>query len=191
VRSTGFRCCPFRKSKLWRVAGATDGTSMRRINSSHASAACDEDRHGLPRLRPAGQGAGLRGQCWHGRSIMLAMSAMSFGPFHVLPSQQLLLEGDRSLRLGSRAFDIMVALVEQAGQLVSKDEMRNLVWPGPSSKMAISKSRLRPSDGHCGGEDGKRCISTVAGRGYWFVASVMRSTDMDGRTLAKSRWWRE
>ena len=75
---------------------------------------------------------------------------MSFGPFHVLPSQQLLLEEDRSLRLGRRAFDIMVALVERAGQLVSKDEMRNLVWPGPSSKMAISKSRLRASDGHSG-----------------------------------------
>ena len=76
-----------------------------------------------------------------GRDVMLAVSAMSFGPFHILPSQRLLLEGDRPLRLGSRAFDILVVLIERAGELVSKDELRNLVWPIPLSKMATSKSR--------------------------------------------------
>jgi DNA-binding winged helix-turn-helix (wHTH) protein len=92
---------------------------------------------------------------------------MSFGPFHVLPSQRPLLEGDRSLRLGSRAFDIMIALVERAGQLVSKDEMRNLVWPGTfveDGNLKVPVAALRRTLRY--GEDGKRCFSAVAGRGY-------------------------
>src|SRR5260221_11132084 len=62
------------------------------------------------------------------RSIALAAPAMSFGPFHVLPYQRLLLEGDRPLRLGSRALDILGALVERAGALVSKGELMARAW---------------------------------------------------------------
>jgi hypothetical protein len=37
--------------------------------------------------------------------------AVSFGPFRRLPAQRLLLEGDKAVRLGSRALDILIALV--------------------------------------------------------------------------------
>jgi DNA-binding winged helix-turn-helix (wHTH) protein len=39
--------------------------------------------------------------------------AISFGPFRLLAEQRLLLEGDQPVRLGSRAFDILAALVER------------------------------------------------------------------------------
>jgi DNA-binding winged helix-turn-helix (wHTH) protein len=45
-------------------------------------------------------------------------SAISFGPFRLVAAQRLLLEGDKPVRLGSRAFDILAALVERAGQVV-------------------------------------------------------------------------
>lgn len=117
-----------------------------------------------------------------GQSIVLAVSAMSFGPFHLVPSQRLLLEGDRPLCLGSRAFDILVALVKRAGELVSKDELRNLVWPNTfvedgNLKVQVAALRRTLRDG----KDGNRYISTVAGRGYWFVAPVARSRGMDER----------
>jgi DNA-binding winged helix-turn-helix (wHTH) protein len=38
-------------------------------------------------------------------------------------AQRLLLEGDKPVRLGSRAFDILAALVERAGEVVSKEEL--------------------------------------------------------------------
>jgi DNA-binding winged helix-turn-helix (wHTH) protein len=102
---------------------------------------------------------------------------MSFGPFHVLPYQRLLLEGDRPLRLGSRALDILVALVERAGDLVSKGELMARVWPDifveeGNLKVQVAALRRTLRDG----EKGNRYISTVPGRGYWFVAPVVRST---------------
>jgi DNA-binding winged helix-turn-helix (wHTH) protein len=56
-------------------------------------------------------------------------SAISFGPYRLLPAQRLVLEGDKPVRLGSRAFDILTALVERAGEVVSKEELIARAWP--------------------------------------------------------------
>jgi DNA-binding winged helix-turn-helix (wHTH) protein len=48
---------------------------------------------------------------------------ISFGPFSLLIEQRLLLEGDRQVRLGSRAFEILVFLIERAGDVVGKEEL--------------------------------------------------------------------
>jgi DNA-binding winged helix-turn-helix (wHTH) protein len=45
-----------------------------------------------------------------------------FGPYRLLASQRLLFEGDKPVRLGSRAFDILTALVERAGEVVGKEQ---------------------------------------------------------------------
>ena len=55
--------------------------------------------------------------------------AISFGPFSLLPERRLLLEGDRQVRLGSRAFDILVSLVERAGEVVDKEQLIARAWP--------------------------------------------------------------
>jgi DNA-binding winged helix-turn-helix (wHTH) protein len=109
----------------------------------------------------------------------LSASVMSFGSFQLFPYQGLLLEGEQPLRVGSRALAILVALVERAGSLVSKDELMNRVWPHSfvdeanlRAQVATLRRALRD------GEDGNRYISTVAGRGYWFVAPVARSTGL-------------
>jgi DNA-binding winged helix-turn-helix (wHTH) protein len=47
----------------------------------------------------------------------------AFGPFQLVAAQRLLLEGDKPVRLGSRAFDILAALVERAGEVVGKEEL--------------------------------------------------------------------
>src|SRR5258705_11860557 len=47
----------------------------------------------------------------------------SFGPFHLIPVQRLLLEGEKPLHLGSRALEILIALVERHSELVSKEEL--------------------------------------------------------------------
>src|ERR1700733_14989338 len=52
-----------------------------------------------------------------------------FGSFQLLPAQRLLLSGEEPVRLGSRALDILIVLIERAGELVSKDDLMARVWP--------------------------------------------------------------
>ncbi len=99
--------------------------------------------------------------------------AISFGPYRLLAAQRLLLEGDTPVRLGSRAFDILAALVERAGEVVSKEELIARAWPQTfveESNLRIQISALRRALGE--GQDGHRYLVSVPGRGYNFVAPV-------------------
>jgi predicted ATPase/DNA-binding winged helix-turn-helix (wHTH) protein len=99
--------------------------------------------------------------------------AISFSPFRLLAEQRLLLEGDRPVRLGNRAFDILTALVERAGEVVGKEELMARAWPQTfveEANLKIQVSALRRALGD--GQGGNRYIVTVVGRGYNFVAPV-------------------
>ncbi|HEY2662068.1 MAG TPA: winged helix-turn-helix domain-containing protein [Caulobacteraceae bacterium] len=101
--------------------------------------------------------------------------AILFGPFRLHTEQRLLLEGDSPVRLGSRAFDILAALVERAGEVVDKDQLIARAWPQTfveDSNLKIQMSALRRALGD--GQVGHRYIVTVPGRGYNFVAPVRR-----------------
>ena len=102
--------------------------------------------------------------------------AISFGPFRLFSAQRLLLEGDRPVRLGSRAFDILAVLVERAGEVVSKEELISRAWPRTfveEANLKIQISALRRALGD--GQGGHRFVVTVPGRGYSFVAPVHRA----------------
>src|SRR6266404_5217264 len=99
--------------------------------------------------------------------------AISFGPFRLLTEQRLLLEGDRPVRLGSRAFDILAALVERTGEVVGKEQLIARAWPQTfveEANLKIQVSALRRALGD--GQGGHRYVVTVPGRGYNFVAPV-------------------
>jgi DNA-binding winged helix-turn-helix (wHTH) protein len=107
------------------------------------------------------------------QSATSADRAVSFGPFRLLPAQQLLLEGDTPVRLGSRALEILTALVERAGELVTKNELMARVWPDTvveESNLKVHVSALRRALGD--GQPGRRYLANVPGRGYRFVAPV-------------------
>jgi DNA-binding winged helix-turn-helix (wHTH) protein len=97
----------------------------------------------------------------------------SFGPFRLLPTQFLLLERDKPVSLGSRALEILIALLERPGALVSKQELMARVWPGvfvEPANLTVHISALRRALRD--GRDGNRFIINIPGRGYSFVASV-------------------
>jgi predicted ATPase/DNA-binding winged helix-turn-helix (wHTH) protein len=103
----------------------------------------------------------------------LAERATSFGPFRLFPAQQLLLEGEAPVRLGSRALDILTALVERPGEIVGKDELFARVWPDTfvdENTLRVHISSLRRALGD--GQPGRRYLANVLGRGYRFVAPV-------------------
>src|SRR6266446_6107494 len=101
--------------------------------------------------------------------------AISFGPFRLLAARRLLLEGDQPVRLSSRAFDILSAMVERAGEVVGKEELIARAWPQTlveEANLKIQVSALRRALGD--GQSGHRYVVTVTGQGYNFVAPVSR-----------------
>jgi DNA-binding winged helix-turn-helix (wHTH) protein len=102
-----------------------------------------------------------------------APSEISFGPFRLLPTKFLLLEGEKPVPLGSRALEILIVLLKRPGELISKQELMARVWPNTFVEPAnltvhISALRRMLRDG----QDGNRFIINIPGRGYCFVASV-------------------
>jgi DNA-binding winged helix-turn-helix (wHTH) protein len=102
-----------------------------------------------------------------------APTEVSFGPFRLLPTQFLLLEGDKPVSLGSRALEILTVLLEHPGELVRKQELMDRVWPNvfvEPANLTVHMSALRRTLGD--GRDGNRFIINIPGRGYSFVGSV-------------------
>ena len=102
-------------------------------------------------------------------------ATFAFGSFRLLPAQRALLEDGKPLRLGSRALDILIALVERAGETIRKDELIAKTWPDAvvdEGALRVHVAALRKSLGD--GRAGKRYIANIPGRGYSFVAPVAR-----------------
>ena len=110
------------------------------------------------------------------RGAAPAERAIAFGHFRLLPARRLLLAGDEPVRLGSRALEILIALLERSGELVSKDELMARVWPSTfveEGNLKVQVAGLRRALGDRRGSN--RFLATVPGRGYRFVAPVVLS----------------
>ena len=103
----------------------------------------------------------------------MSEQVLAFGPFRLLPFRRALLEAGEPLRLGSRALEILIALVERPGELVTKEELIARVWPDTfveEASLRVHVAALRKALGD--GQSGNRYVVNVAGRGYRFVAPV-------------------
>lgn len=109
--------------------------------------------------------------------------AFRFGPFHLLPDQRELLLGGVPVELGSRAFDLLLALVRRHGQLLSKDQLMAEVWAGKvveENNLQAQISALRKILAR--DVDGPRYLQTAPGRGYRFLANVEHVQPVDAIT---------
>jgi predicted ATPase/DNA-binding winged helix-turn-helix (wHTH) protein len=90
---------------------------------------------------------------------------VAFGRFRLEPARRRLLHDGTPVELGSRAFDLLVALVEQAGALVTKDELLDRVW----RDVVVEEANLHVQVNALRRAIGREAIVTVPGRGYQFV----------------------
>jgi predicted ATPase/DNA-binding winged helix-turn-helix (wHTH) protein len=99
--------------------------------------------------------------------------ALTFGPFELRPAERLLLEAGIPVPLGSRAMDVLIVLLEQAGQVVDKRELIARVWPSAVVEEATLRVHIAALR-RClhEQEPGPRYIVNVSGRGYAFVAPL-------------------
>src|SRR5258708_4378508 len=101
---------------------------------------------------------------------------ISFGPFRLYAAQRLIEREGVPLHLGGRALDILIVLVEHAGEVVSKNDLMARVWPDVTideGSLRVHVAALRRALGD--GESGARYVTTLSGRGYCFVAPISRS----------------
>jgi predicted ATPase/DNA-binding winged helix-turn-helix (wHTH) protein len=106
-----------------------------------------------------------------------ADDTITFGPFRLYAAQRLIESAGAQLQLGARALDILIALVEQAGKVVSKNDLITRVWPDVTvdeGNLRVHVASLRKALGD--GEGGARYVTTVSGQGYCFVAPIVRSS---------------
>jgi predicted ATPase/DNA-binding winged helix-turn-helix (wHTH) protein len=93
-----------------------------------------------------------------------------FGPFELQPDKRRLLKDGAAVSLRPRAFDLLVALVDRAGHLVTKDELLARVWP----KAVVEEAALHVQVSALRKVVGGDAITTVSGRGYQFIFPVTR-----------------
>lgn len=100
---------------------------------------------------------------------------LAFGPFTLVASERLLTKNGVTVDLGARALDILIALISTPNEVVSKKDLMSRVWPDVTveeGSLRFHMTGLRKALGD--GKDGARYITTIAGRGYCFVAPTSR-----------------
>ena len=101
---------------------------------------------------------------------------VSFGPFRLFAAERRLERDGVAVQLGSRALDVLIVLIERAGEVVSKKELMARVWPDVTvdeSSLRVHVASLRKALGE--GQPGARYVTNIPGRGYCFVAPLTGS----------------
>ena len=96
-----------------------------------------------------------------------------FDRFRLVPGERRLLDGDRPVRLGARAFDTLLVLVEERERLVPKGELLERVWP----HLVVEENNLQVQISMLRKLLGQEAIATVPALGYRFTLEVVSSGD--------------
>ncbi len=108
---------------------------------------------------------------------------LHFERFELQVHERRLMADGEPVALGGRALGILLALAQRAGQLVTKDELLDQVWPGlvvEEHNIAAQISLLRKVLGNA-------LIATVPGRGYRFIARVNKTPVHDRRATSSAQ----
>lgn len=110
---------------------------------------------------------------------MCVTNGFAFGEYEIRPDERRLLAAGSAVTVGARAFDLLLCLIEQRGQVVSKEELLRRVWPRQvveENNLSVHMSALRKLLG-------PEAVATVVGRGYRFVLPVRELTPADAPIL--------
>jgi predicted ATPase/DNA-binding winged helix-turn-helix (wHTH) protein len=116
-----------------------------------------------------------------------AHDVISFGPFRLFAAERLLKNADEPVQLGGRALDILIRLVERAGEVVTHKQLISQVWRDvivEESNLRVHIAGLRKALGD--GHDDARYVVNVPGRGYCFATPVTRSTAQESEPPAEA-----
>src|ERR1700746_1220671 len=98
------------------------------------------------------------------------LAGIAFGRFQVLPDRREVLADGRLVKLGGRAFDVLMALIEARGAVVSREALMARVWQGRIIQENSLASQIAALRAAFGAE--RTLIRTVSGRGYQFTGEI-------------------
>src|SRR6267378_6698968 len=100
--------------------------------------------------------------------MMVTMLSVRFGCFELQPEARQLLVNGVPAKLGARAFDVLLALIDRRDRVVGKDELLDLVWPG----LVVEENNLQVQISALRKLLGPHAVATIPGRGYQFTVSL-------------------
>jgi TolB-like protein/tetratricopeptide (TPR) repeat protein len=105
---------------------------------------------------------------------------VSFGRVEVQPEARQVLVDGAPAKLGARAFDILVTLIEHRDRVVSKTELLDRVWPG----VVVEENNLQVHISALRKVLGSQAVATIPGRGYRFTATLGAPLPAQGAPLS-------
>jgi predicted ATPase/DNA-binding winged helix-turn-helix (wHTH) protein len=100
-----------------------------------------------------------------------------FGPFTLSPAERLLEHDGIPVKLGGRALELLIVLVQSAGEIIGKRELLARVWPNlvvEEGNLRFHIVALRKALGDNGNDH--RYIINIANKGYSFIAPVQKTS---------------
>lgn len=113
-----------------------------------------------------------------------ASRVYEFGPFVLNARERLLTSGDVPVSLPSKAFDLLLVLLDNRGSLMKKEELLELVWPDTAveeGNIAYNISLVRKALGDSATDH--VYIATVSKQGYRFIAPVTVKSEVVAETI--------
>jgi DNA-binding winged helix-turn-helix (wHTH) protein len=104
-----------------------------------------------------------------------SIAAIRIGTLEILPAARIVRLDGGAVELGSRAYDVLMTLVDQRGQIVPKDVIMARVWPTTTVEeinLRVQLSCLRRALGQ-----ERWRIKTIPGRGYMLADDAPYHTD--------------
>jgi len=114
------------------------------------------------------------------------MARYEFGPFQLDVEERLLLRGSQRVKITPKAFDVLVLLVENSGQLVTKESLKNKLWTDDEffddGVIAVTIAAVRKALGDRRQEqNGTQYIENIPLSGYRFLPAVKKLPDENGQ----------
>ncbi len=96
-----------------------------------------------------------------------------FGPFHIDQERQEVFQSGTRLKLQGKVYQVLMALVEKPGEVVTREELRQRLWPADTqvnydANVNTTVNKLRQALGDS--SDKPLYVETIPRRGYCFVA---------------------
>jgi len=109
-----------------------------------------------------------QGQVWNNAGAMQTAPRYRFGDTVIDTAERRVDVGGRPAKLGARAFDVLLALVERRDRVVPKNELLDIVWPG----LVVEENNLQVQIATLRKLFGPQSIATIPGRGYKFAQAL-------------------